>query len=87
MANVIIYTKPTCPYCIAAKQLLTTKGAAFTEIIITDLSADERALLDARTNHHRTVPQIFVGEHFVGGFDNLSALDRAGKLDALLATP
>lgn len=84
MKPVEIYTTPTCPYCIAAKRLLTKKGAAFTEI---DVSRDA-ALRDAmtrRANGGRTVPQIFIGGNHVGGCDEIHALDHAGGLDPLLA--
>lgn len=84
MKTATLYTKPTCPYCISAKNLLQNKGVSYTEIIITTLSNDERVALAERTNNHRTVPQIFIGETFVGGFDNLNALNQSGKLDALL---
>lgn len=85
MKTATLYTKPTCPYCIAAKQLLANKGVTFEDIVITTLSEDERAELATRTNNHRTVPQIFIGETFVGGFDDLNALNHSGKLDELLA--
>lgn len=84
MKTATLYTKPTCPYCIAAKQLLANKGVTFEDIVITTLSEDERAELATRTNNHRTVPQIFIGETFVGGFDDLNALNHSGKLDELL---
>lgn len=78
-----IYTSPFCGYCHAAKRLLKQKGAAFHEI---DVSADpaRRQEMMARSGRH-TVPQIFIGATHVGGSDDLHALDRAGKLDALLA--
>lgn len=79
-----IYTTPICPYCLAAKRLLTKKGVAFTEI---DVSRDP-ALRDAMTTRakgRRTVPQIFIGGTHVGGCDDLHALDADGKLDPLLA--
>lgn len=85
MQTATLYTKPTCPYCIAAKNLLNNKGVEYTDIVITTLSDDERTALAERTNHHRTVPQIFIGETFVGGFDNLNALNQSGELDKLLA--
>lgn len=82
-AQVIIYSKPTCPYCIRAKQLLQRKNVEFTDI---DVSRDENLYneLKARTNH-RTVPQIFIGDQFIGGSDNLHALEQSGELDKLLA--
>jgi glutaredoxin 3 len=84
MAPVEIYTSPWCGYCHAAKRLLTQKGVAFTEI---DISADpaRRQEMLSRANGRYTVPQIFIGSTHVGGSDDLHALDRAGKLDPLLA--
>jgi glutaredoxin 3 len=84
MAPVEIYTSPWCGYCHAAKRLLTQKGVAFTEI---DISADpaRRQEMLSRANGRYTVPQIFIGPTHVGGSDDLHALDRAGKLDPLLA--
>lgn len=84
MKTVEIYTTPTCPYCLAAKRLLTKKGVAFTEI---DVSRDPdlRAAMTARAGGRRTVPQIFIGGVAVGGSDDIHALDAAGKLDAMLA--
>lgn len=84
MKPVEIYTTPICPYCLAAKRLLTKKGVQFTEI---DVSRDP-ALRDAMTQRahgRRTVPQIFIGQTHVGGCDDLHELDAAGKLDPLLA--
>ncbi len=84
MKPVEIYTTPSCPYCHAAKRLLTKKGVAFTEI---DVSRDTalRNAMTARANGGRTVPQIFIGGQHVGGSDDLHALDHAGRLDPLLA--
>lgn len=83
MTQVTIYTKPTCPYCIRAKQLLSSKGVSFTDInVAEDPEAYEQ--LKQRTNH-KTVPQIFINEQFIGGCDDLYALESAGKLDSLLA--
>ena len=84
MPAIEIYTTRYCPYCTAAKTLLQRKGAAFTEI---DLSNDwqRRAEMIERANGGMTVPQIFIGAAHVGGCDELHALERAGKLDALLA--
>ena len=84
MKQVEIYTSPLCGYCHAAKRLLSTKGVSFSEI---DVSRDpqKRQEMLARANGRHTVPQIFVGETHVGGFDDLAALERAGKLDPLLA--
>ena len=84
MKTVEIYTTPTCPYCHAAKRLLTRKGVAYTEI---DVSRDAalRAEMTQRANGRRTVPQIFIGGVSVGGSDDIHALDHAGKLDPMLA--
>ena len=85
MKPVEIYTTPICGFCHAAKRLLTQKGVAFSEIDV--MKAPERRVeMTQRSNGGRTVPQIFVGETHVGGCDDLYALERAGKLDALLAS-
>ncbi|MDE2444590.1 MAG: glutaredoxin 3 [Alphaproteobacteria bacterium] len=85
MSKITIYTTPSCPYCMMAKNLLNKKGAAFSEI---DVSRDfaERERMTARANGRRSVPQIFVGNTHVGGCDDLHALDAQGGLDPLLAT-
>lgn len=84
MKPVEIYTSPMCGYCHAAKRLLTEKGVNFTEY---DVWADpeKKPEMVQRANGGRTVPQIFIGETHVGGCDELHALERAGKLDPLLA--
>jgi glutaredoxin 3 len=79
-----IYTKFACPFCVRAKRLLTEKGAVFTEYDIT-MGGPKREEMLARAPNAMTVPQIFIGETHVGGSDDLAALERAGKLDALLA--
>ncbi|MDB5613520.1 MAG: grxC [Devosia sp.] len=84
MATIEIYTTPTCPYCHAAKALLNEKGADYTEITVLD--PELRAAMTQRANGRRTVPQIFIGATHVGGYDDMAALDRQGKLDPLLAT-
>jgi glutaredoxin 3 len=83
MNRIEIYTTRYCPYCVAAKKLLSRKGVAFTEI---DVSRDamRRKQMVARANGRMTVPQIFIGPTHVGGCDELYALDEAGQLDALL---
>ena len=83
MAEVIIYTTRICPYCVRAKQLFQRKGISYQEI---DVSTDQelRLKLVARTKQ-RTVPQIFIGDTHVGGYDDMMALHRAGKLEPLLA--
>ena len=83
MQPVTIYTTPFCGFCHAAKRLLSTKGVAFEEI---DVSRDPDLKQEMMTRAGRhTVPQIWVGETHVGGFDELNALERGGKLDPLLA--
>jgi glutaredoxin 3 len=85
MSQIEIYTTRYCPYCHAAKRLLSNKGVAFTEI---DVSGDApgRSNMVARAKGRMTVPQIFIGSTHVGGYDDLYALDRSGKLDALIET-
>lgn len=84
MPNITIYTTTYCPYCIKAKQLFDKKGQKYTEIDVTDDDA-ERDVLVQKSGGRRTVPQIFIGDTHVGGCDDLYALDKAGKLDILLA--
>lgn len=79
-----MYSTAVCPYCVAAEKLLRAKGVAEISKIRVDQDPAQRALMMERTGR-RTVPQIFIGDTHVGGFDDLSALDHAGKLDALLA--
>ncbi|MCX7060279.1 MAG: glutaredoxin 3 [Nevskia sp.] len=82
MKPVTVYSTRICPYCMMAKRLLTQKGVPFEEIMI---DGNEQLRIDLMTRTgRRTVPQIYVGDHHVGGFDDLAALDRAGKLDPLL---
>jgi len=83
MAKVTIYTKPYCPYCIRAVDLLTRKGVAFTEIEAA-FDPDKRQEMMQRSGRS-TFPQIFVGDTHVGGCDDMMALEREGKLDPLLA--
>ncbi|MEM6386035.1 MAG: glutaredoxin 3 [Pseudomonadota bacterium] len=84
MQSVEIYTSPLCGYCHAAKRLLSQKGVSFSEIDISR-DASKRAEMLSRANGRHTVPQIFVGDTHVGGYDDLAALDRSGRLDPLLA--
>ena len=84
MAKVLMYSTAVCPYCIQAERLLTAKGVADIEKIRIDLLPEQRAEMMAKTGR-RTVPQIYIGDTHVGGFDDLAALDRAGGLDLLLA--
>ena len=81
---VTIYTKFGCPYCYRARALLDKKGVDYTEHDVT-MGGKEREEMMRRAPMARTVPQIFIGETHVGGSDDLAALERDGKLDALLA--
>jgi len=83
MANVVIYSTTVCPYCVRAKQLLERKGISYKEINLSNEAPEVRVELMQRTNH-RTVPQIFINDQFIGGFDQLYALDRESKLDELV---
>lgn len=82
MKSVRMYTTGSCPFCIMAKRLLSQKGVTVEEVRV-DSDAEQREQM-MRSTGRRTVPQIFVGETHVGGFDDLSAMERAGKLDPLL---
>jgi len=84
MPPVTIYSTSWCPYCRAAKSLLTQKGVAFTEIDV-DGEPELRKEMTTRANGRTSVPQIFIGERHVGGSDDIHALDAAGELDKLLA--
>ncbi|MEO5338698.1 MAG: glutaredoxin 3 [Magnetospirillum sp. WYHS-4] len=83
MASVEVYTTPVCPYCVRAKALLARKGVAYTEI---DVSRDAtlRDAMIQKAGGRRTVPQIFIDGHHVGGCDDLHDLDRQGGLDKML---
>lgn len=83
MAKVVIYSTRFCPYCVAAKRLLTAKGVEFEEIAV-DIDVEARLKMQ-NLSGRTSVPQIFIGDRHVGGFSDLSGLDRAGELDALLA--
>jgi glutaredoxin 3 len=83
MKKVTIYTRPLCPYCTRALALLAAKGADVSEISAA-FDAQKREEMIRRAHGARTYPQIFIGEEHVGGCDDLVALDRAGKLDAML---
>jgi len=82
-ANVEIYTKWGCPYCVRAKALLERKGVAFTEYDVT-MGGPEKARLLERAPGASTVPQVFIDEKLIGGCDDLHALDSRGGLDPLL---
>ncbi len=82
MTKVEIYTTQWCPYCTAAKALLEKKGVAYEEVDA--MNQDARAAMVERAHGRRTVPQIFVGDTHVGGYDDLAELERRGRLDPLL---
>ncbi len=83
MTNVLMYSSQVCPYCRMAEKLLATKGITEIEKVLIDLDPSKREEMMLRTGR-RTVPQIFIGDVHVGGFDDLSALDKVGGLDKLL---
>lgn len=82
-AHVLMYSTGVCPYCMMAERLLKAKGVDQIEKIRVDLDPKQREEMMQKTGR-RTVPQIYIGETHVGGFDDLSALEKQGKLDALL---
>ncbi len=84
MANIVMYTSAVCPYCINAERLLASKGVTRIDKIRVDLEPERRVEMIAKTGR-RTVPQIFIDDRHIGGFDDLRALDLAGGLDPLLA--
>lgn len=84
MADVVLYTKPGCPYCIAAMGLLRRKGVEFTEIVASN-DPEKKAEMIQRSGGKATFPQIFINGKHIGGSDDMSALDRRGQLDDLLA--
>ncbi len=85
LADVVIYTRPACPYCSRALALLKSKGAAFTEIADASTDPVKKREMMAKAGGGSTFPQIFVGERHIGGCDDMMALDRRGGLDPLLA--
>ncbi len=84
MAKIVMYCTEVCPYCVRAEQLLKRKGVAEIEKIRIDLEPELRIAMVEKTGR-RTVPQIFIDEKHVGGYDDLAELDQAGGLDPLLA--
>lgn len=82
MAAVLMYSTGVCPYCVMAERLLVSKGVTIEKVRV-DLEPARRSEMMERTGR-RTVPQIYIGETHVGGYDDLAALDQAGKLDELL---
>lgn len=83
MPKIELYSTAVCPYCVAAKNLLKAKGLEWNEVRI-DIDAAQRDAMLARSGGRRTVPQIFINDQHVGGFDDLVAADRSGKLTQLL---
>ncbi len=83
MKNILIYTANRCPYCVMAKRLLDLKNAHYTEINVDSKSGLREEMIEK--SKRRTVPQIFIDDLHIGGFDDLNALNQAGKLDSLLA--
>jgi glutaredoxin 3 len=84
LADVVLYTKPGCPYCVAAMGLLTRKGVDFTEIVASN-DPEKKAEMIQKSGGKATFPQIFINGKHIGGSDDMSALDRRGQLDDLLA--
>ena len=84
MADVVIYTKPGCPYCAMAEGLLARKGVNYTEIVASNDPAKKQEMIQ-RSGGRMTFPQVFIGGKHIGGSDELHALDRKGELDTLLA--
>lgn len=83
MPTITVYTTAMCPYCVRAKRLLEQKGVSYDEIRVDQDRGQLQIML--QRSQRRTVPQIFIDDHHVGGFDDLSALDNKGQLDPLLA--
>ncbi len=83
MGKVTMYCTEVCPYCVRAEQLLKARGVTQIEKIRVDLQPELRVVMEQRTGR-RTVPQIYIGDHHVGGYDDLAALDRSGGLRQLL---
>jgi glutaredoxin 3 len=84
MAKVVMYSTAVCPYCIRAEKLLQRKGVHEIEKIRVDLQPELRAAMMEKTGR-RTVPQIYIGDKHVGGYDDLASLDQAGELATLLS--
>ena len=84
MQSVEIYTSPFCGFCHAAKRLLNAKGVSFVEYDVASAPEKRKEMLQRASGRH-TVPQIFIGSTHVGGYDDMAALENAGKLDPLLA--
>lgn len=85
MTKITMYATATCPYCINAERLLLSKGVQAIDKIMVDAQPEQRVLM-MELSGRRTVPQIYINERHIGGFDDLRALDMAGELDAILAS-
>ena len=83
MKPIRVYSTRICPYCLMAKRLLANKGAQYEEVLV-DVDCASRVEMSERSGGRRTVPQIFIGDRHVGGYEDLAALERAGELDPLL---
>lgn len=83
MPSITMYTTAVCPFCVRAEMLLKQRGVTHIDKIRIDLDTEQRVTMMERTGR-RTVPQIYIGDTYVGGYDDLAALDRAGKLAPLL---
>jgi len=83
MPEILIYTSTFCPYCVMAKRLLDKKGVRYTELNVDKQSGLREEMM--RKTQRRTVPQIYIGDYHVGGFDDLYTLEQQKKLDALLS--
>lgn len=84
MAEIVVYTKPGCPYCVSAMALLKRKGAEFTEIVASN-DPEKKAEMMEKSGGRATFPQIFINGEHIGGCDDIQALERKGGLDPLLA--
>lgn len=84
MVKITMYCTEVCPYCVRAEQLLSARGVTAIDKIRVDLHPELRTMMTEKTGR-RTVPQIYIGERHVGGYDDLAALDRAGELTKMLA--
>lgn len=82
--SIVMYSRAACPFCVAARNVFKSRDVTWTEVSL-DAEPDKRAEMISRTGR-RTVPQIFIGDFHVGGFDDLTALDEAGDLERLLST-
>ena len=83
MSSVLMFCSRFCPYCDRARELLERKQVEYQEVLV-DLEPERRPEMESRAGGRTSVPQIFIGDHHVGGYDDLAALERAGELDALL---